>query len=309
MLNIIMIYYILDDIDLKLQTVPRTPFQNLLILFTFTFPHLHTSILVFMPIPYRLLMLFLLIIMGGNGLLAQADSTDLTLLTDAAQGQSGDFLEIPVRARNVQDVVTLQGSFHLADTSVAVLDSVLGFGLNGLGLANFNLQPQQNTLSFVWTEPQVSPLSLPDDSVLFRIRVQLTGPPGSQTYFRLDSNPTDLLVGYFNGGNLLPDSVFFFSDSLLILQNTPLMPGETSEFFKLTQLVGGNLRVSFVMNHPGPLRFELWEVSGKRLWEKEKALGTGRQDFLLQLPPLPTGLYLLKTQGDRRLFPPQLIVK
>jgi hypothetical protein len=67
MLNIIMIYYILDDIDLKLQTVPRTPFQNLLILFTFTFPHLHTSILVFMPIPYRLLMLFLLIIMGEMG--------------------------------------------------------------------------------------------------------------------------------------------------------------------------------------------------------------------------------------------------
>lgn len=162
---------------------------------------------------------------------ALCDSGLVSLVLGNVVGEKNERHSVPVRIKPCEDVISLQASFHIADSSLVRIDSVWGFGLSGLNVGNFQLTQTNNTLTFAWTEPSIIPISITTDSIIFFIDITLKGPSGQQTFWVVDDTPTQRLAGLYNGGNLLTDSLCIETGSIQIGQMAPLEPLSKAHFF------------------------------------------------------------------------------
>jgi subtilase family serine protease len=146
------------------------------------------------------------------------------LLAGHVSGVSGDTVVVPVRVKDFSDVISLQGSFHLDNAAIGNLLGVGNFGISTLSNSNFNVDNTTKTVTMVWTEPSVTPINLLDDAVLFHIRVELTAAAGDTSVVSIDGNPTSLLSGFYDGGNITAGTVVT-SDGSIRIRNSASISG------------------------------------------------------------------------------------
>ena len=116
------------------------------------------------------------------------------LFADSLQGSTGTQVVVPVRVRNFVDLIGLQGTVEW-DISVASFDTILNLGLPNLGLSNFGLgQTGSGRLTFSWDDPTFNGVTVADSTVIFAIRYDVVGGPGSVTPVAFVSQPTPLEV-------------------------------------------------------------------------------------------------------------------
>jgi|GEM_PF-2142355 len=125
---------------------------------------------------------------------APAPCGQFQLFADSFQGATGSQVIVPIRVRNFVDLIGLQGSIDW-NTTVADLDTVVQLGLPGLNVSNFGYsQTGSGKLTFSWDDPTFNGVNVTDSTVIFALRFDVVGGPGSVTPVAFSSVPTQIEV-------------------------------------------------------------------------------------------------------------------
>ncbi len=116
----------------------------------------------------------------------------LEVRMDTTSSEMGDTVSLPVTVRNFEGILSAQGSVWF-DTSVVSFNSLSGFGLPSMSAGNFGTgQSANGILTFSWSHPALQPVTLADDSMIFRIWFVITGVPGDTGAVRFSDSPVFL---------------------------------------------------------------------------------------------------------------------
>jgi hypothetical protein len=115
--------------------------------------------------------------------------TTFTLAMDTLIGLKNQEIVMPVRVKNFKDILYGQGSISF-DPLVISLVGVEDFGIDYLSPASFNLnEAASGKLSFVWSQSDLLPASLPDEDMLFSMRFRIVGSHGSFSDISFTEDP------------------------------------------------------------------------------------------------------------------------
>lgn len=114
---------------------------------------------------------------------------ETTIFLPDSTGVRNSQILIPVFVNDWEELLGVQ--FSVAwDNSVATFVGVESFALPGIDLNAFNLSTaNEGYFSFAWSDPTITPQTLPDTSALFYIRFTLTGNPGAETAVAITNHP------------------------------------------------------------------------------------------------------------------------
>lgn len=123
----------------------------------------------------------------------------LTIDADSVSGLVNTEIRVPVRVLDFSDVVSMQFSIHW-DTSVATFVGVEDFGLSGLGSTDFGLsQSASGEVVVSWNDASLLGQTLADSTVVFSLRLLLSGTMGQSTPVTITGSPTPVQVIDKNG--------------------------------------------------------------------------------------------------------------
>jgi PKD repeat protein len=111
---------------------------------------------------------------------------------DTVSGTSGSQVDISIKVKDFTLLTAAQGTITW-NTSVATYNSTQAYNLPGLVAANFGTaQTGLGRLSFSWNDPTASGHSVPNNTVIFKVRFNLVGAGGSSTPVGFNSSMTTL---------------------------------------------------------------------------------------------------------------------
>ncbi|HHG83235.1 MAG TPA: hypothetical protein ENJ82_00670, partial [Bacteroidetes bacterium] len=139
----------------------------------------------------RTLILALALLLGG--LFPEVvQAQNFRIFADSVQGSQGSQVIVPIRANDFVNLIGAQGSVQW-NTSIATYDTVFQFGLPGLAPASFGIsQVAAGRLAFSWDDATLNGVTVADSSVLFAIRFNVVGTPGTFTPVTFSNSPTQL---------------------------------------------------------------------------------------------------------------------
>ncbi|MBI4648558.1 MAG: hypothetical protein HY738_18735, partial [Bacteroidia bacterium] len=121
-------------------------------------------------------------------------SQQLTLMLDSVAGPYNSQLFVKARAKNFNNIISLQGTIEF-DPTVAIYLNVEQFGLPGLIISNFGTsQASSGIITFSWNDATLAGIDKPDSSVLFAIRYRIKGTLGEHTNVNFINAPTPVEI-------------------------------------------------------------------------------------------------------------------
>ena len=176
--------------------------------------------------------------------------TNLTLKIDSVNGVNGGQVILPVRVKDFINILSMQGSINF-DPSVASFVSVQQFGFNGLDANNFGTSlTASGKLTFSWYDANLVGQTLADSTIIFSIKFNLIGNPGSQTNVSFSSNPVTIEFIHSNynsiAANLINGNIKLFGNisiSTSSLSSNSLCTGQNIAvpFTASSSLANGNV--------------------------------------------------------------------
>lgn len=120
----------------------------------------------------------------------------LTISSAAASGGHGEIVTIPITVKDFDDILTLQGSLQWNPDIVSFVE-VTDFGLPGLQTSSFGLaNTASGSLAFSWDDLNGEGEALPQDAVLFKVKFELIGLPGTESDLILSNSPVPIEAYY-----------------------------------------------------------------------------------------------------------------
>jgi len=111
------------------------------------------------------------------------------LRVGSARGCHGTEVLVPVRGRGLSGIGSIQWTL-LWDPAVATFVAIEQFGLPELTEENFAVDAVAGTLTLVWEDASLAGAPVPADTVLFALRLRLTGARGANGALLVDSSLT-----------------------------------------------------------------------------------------------------------------------
>ena len=172
----------------------------------------------------------------------QPSSNELTVKIDTAIGPQGSMVDIAVRCWNFNTIVSMQGTISF-NTTIATFDTISMFGLTGMNSAGFGTSQINNgKLMFSWSDPSMTGVTLPDSSILFKIRFHLVGSAGSYTMLDFINSPTSL---EFSDNTFTPVNTQYESGKAIISGNAGIILNQPTQ---LSYCDGNSINVSYTVN-------------------------------------------------------------
>ncbi|MFK8101280.1 MAG: T9SS type A sorting domain-containing protein [Saprospiraceae bacterium] len=106
---------------------------------------------------------------------------------EALDGEVGQLMQVPVRVNQFTAISAFQFSLRLENTTTAKFLGATSFNLGGLSNANFNVTDE--TLTCDWSVANPNGISLPDETILFYLVIEITGTGGDCTPIVFTDNP------------------------------------------------------------------------------------------------------------------------
>ncbi|MFZ4402126.1 MAG: hypothetical protein ACOYO1_19000, partial [Bacteroidales bacterium] len=165
--------------------------------------------------------------------------SNLILKIDTVNGVNGGQIILPVRVIDFINILSIQGTIAF-DPSVASFVSVQQFGFNGLDVSNFGtLLTASGILTYSWYDANLIAQTLADSTILFTIKFNLIGNPGSQTNVSFTNNP--LAIEFINSNyNSIPANLI--NGNIKLYGNISI---STSSLSTNTLCAGQNIVVPF----------------------------------------------------------------
>ncbi len=135
-------------------------------------------------------------------------------IADNICGAVGQVVEVPVTVENFTDITSFNMSLSIDDPAIAEFVSIEA-GPSLTAVFNHNII-STSSATLLWFSSNGAPLSLPDGTVLFTIRVLLTGPQGSYTDISFSNSPTPISVFQDQGGQSVEATPTLINGSVCI---------------------------------------------------------------------------------------------
>ena len=155
----------------------------------------------------------------------------ISLFTQNAQGRKNTEISVPVKANNFKNIISSQFTVSW-DTTVAKLAAIENFGLSGITTSSFGTTQSKNgIITFSWSAPSLIGQTLADSSVIFNIRLTLTGKYGAKTKVTVTDLPLSIEVVddsfqikdvNMQSGVITIDSLITMTGRILYLNNQPI---------------------------------------------------------------------------------------
>lgn len=117
-------------------------------------------------------------------------SQRLIYYCDSVSAPTGSVVSVSVHAIDFVDIISMQGTLQF-NTSIATLDTIDFFGLPGMNAASFGLsQIGSGKLMFTWNDPTLAGVTMADSAILFSMKFNLVGSPGTFTMLDFVDVPT-----------------------------------------------------------------------------------------------------------------------
>jgi hypothetical protein len=117
----------------------------------------------------------------------------ITFEVGSGSVMAANIVVVPVKVTRFINASTVQFSVHW-DTTQLTYESLEQFGLTALAAGNFGL-PAPGTLTLSWEDPSGGSTSLPDQTVIFALRLRAVGTGTSQVIINSTPTPIEVLDG------------------------------------------------------------------------------------------------------------------
>ena len=145
-----------------------------------------------------------------------------TIDVGTANGSTGSVVKVPVTIKNLDMMVSLAGSFAVANPTVAKI----------VGLTEGKIIPQYNidALTFNYFENAGLGITLGQDEILFYIDVELVGNSGESTIIEITSNPLPVELGTIANGRPTAEQ-YTLSPGQVSISNSATITGNIRTFW------------------------------------------------------------------------------
>jgi hypothetical protein len=117
-----------------------------------------------------------------------ATSGLFTLYLDTIAGTNGQQLLMPLRVKNFKNMLSAQFTLQF-NTAVISYAGYQDAGIASITGSAFGTT-QPGRVTFAWSQPDVNPVSLPDDALLFNLKFNVVGSGGSFSALTFTGSPT-----------------------------------------------------------------------------------------------------------------------
>ena len=204
-----------------------------------------------------------------NGCSSEAGTVDVTVIdvqpvtfdADSLSGLQNTEVVIPVRVKGFANIVSMQYSVNW-DATVATFMAVEGFGLTNLTAASFGTsQASTGKLMLSWSDASLNAYSLPDTTVLFKLRLKLTGAMGTSTSVTITGTPTPIEVSEKNGFVVPVNTLAGAATVRKLVKISGKIKSEQSEGIRTVTITasGGATPVPFETKPDGLYEFEVMQ--------------------------------------------------
>ncbi len=128
----------------------------------------------------------------GNVCVTQNIEDLFTMTVLEADGPVGSVVSVPVSVKNFNDIVGVSSSFEIADPSIGHFVGTSGYNLTDLGGFSFNIS--NNTITISWFDLSITGITVPDNTIIFNLDVELTGNGGDCSGVFISDNPTAIEI-------------------------------------------------------------------------------------------------------------------
>lgn len=157
---------------------------------------------------------------------AQETNCSFGLILSSVEAETGDTVTIDITTRQFEDIVALQFQQHWNPQDLSFVEILYNPALP-FTATNFNLQPaqlNQGKLNFLHVEPTLNGLTLPDNEVLYRLRMQVNTSTATSLSI---SSPDDFLIEVIKEGDIMVEN-YYFLHGVVDPSNTSAYPSLTS---------------------------------------------------------------------------------
>ena len=180
------------------------------------------------PIPLQFIDAAFNIVSGSffNGMVNvpnTAQSNGLQFMADSVSGNSGTQVVIPIRAKNFDNIIGIQGSLQFDETIIAYAGieqiNLPGMGASAIGSS----QASNGILTFLWDDASLNGISRADSSILFALKFNIIGNGGTQSALSFVNSP---LAQQFVNTSFNTLSALFNDGKVFVIPNntqTPIM--------------------------------------------------------------------------------------
>ena len=130
------------------------------------------------------------LIPGAIHISSALPSGTITIYIDTVSTPGGTAVDVSVHALDFINIISAQGTISF-NTSIATLDTLVYYGLPSMDIANFGLtQVGSGKLMYSWNDPTLAGVNVADSAILFTMRFNVIGSPGTFTWLELIDVPT-----------------------------------------------------------------------------------------------------------------------
>lgn len=140
-----------------------------------------------------------LLALVASAFLAFHNFYGVTVAVSSKTVKPGANVCLDVTARDFNDIIAAQYSMKW-DPAVLAFEKVTNYGMPSLSDTNFGTQQTDaGVLTFLWYDPNVQGVRVPNNAVIYQVCFKVTGASGDKTYFRFVNRPTQIEVGDASG--------------------------------------------------------------------------------------------------------------
>lgn len=219
---------------------------------------------------------------------------------------------LPVQFLHFDSIVNFQ--FSLAwDSAVLDFVGITNFNLEGLSESSFNILPEtvnSRKLGCFWVDNTTLGLSIDDSTKIFDISFDVLRDDKDSTKIIFTNDPTDI-----EAGNVYESVIPFKTDSSTVTFDiNPLSTEATSRrTFELLQNspnpFAENTIIPFELRKPTIVLFEVFDVVGKRIFQKKSLFPKGMNNIELnKLQLTGPGVYEYSLTAEQKTKTKKLVL-
>jgi hypothetical protein len=117
-------------------------------------------------------------------------SNSLQIYCDSVNAPYGSLVNVSMRAIDFTNIIAAQGTLQF-NTAIATFDTLIFYGLPNMSSSNFGLtQTGSGKLMYSWNDPTLAGVTIADSAILFTMKFNVVGTPGTNTPVAFINTPT-----------------------------------------------------------------------------------------------------------------------
>lgn len=232
----------------------------------------------------------------------------VTLIMSNLIGQNGTQITVPVKVKNFQNIISIQGTIQF-DPAIVTYASVQQFGLAGMNSSSFGTTGVSGgKLTFSWYDASLVGVSVTDSTTIFSITFNIVGSSPQVSALSFVSTPT-LIEVVDNNYATLPTTLVNGSitvQSLSTATNNTLLLKSQIEIFPNPN--NGVFNINYSSDSGNNFTVNIMNMIGEVVFTKEYSKANSASLFTIDISNISNGVYQVEIRNENNLLRSRVII-